>query len=85
MEFIVMNQPKPDIRKFQILLLTIMLLITDVYKWSLHWSDNQKEIKLQQLETDRIKKALNYLYSHKCKGIQRLIDSAYVKNHADTP
>lgn len=60
-------------------LLAIMLLITDVYKWGIHWSDNQKEIRQHQLETDRTKRAWNYLYFQKGKGIKRLMDSAYKK------
>jgi hypothetical protein len=36
--------------------LTVILVITNLYKWSIHWSDNKKEIKQQQLQTDRIKK-----------------------------
>lgn len=39
-----------------LLWLTIMLFITNLYKLSVHWSDNQKEIKLQNSERDRIKK-----------------------------
>jgi hypothetical protein len=57
--------------------LTLMLFITNLYKWSVHYSDNQKEIKLQQLETDKIKKAWNYLYFQEGKTIRRTMDSAY--------
>lgn len=60
-----------------LLWLTIMLFITNLYKWSMHWSDNQKEIKLQNSETDKIKKAWNYLYFQEGKNIKRLMDSAY--------
>lgn len=60
--------------------LTVILVITNLYKWSIHWSDNQKEIKQQQLQTDRIKKAWNYLYFKEVKGIKRLMDSAYNKS-----
>lgn len=60
--------------------LVVMLLLTNLYKFSIHWSENQKEIKLQQLENDRIKKAWNYLYFQQRKGIKRLMDSAYVSS-----
>jgi hypothetical protein len=60
--------------------LVVMLFITNLYKWSVHYSDNQKEIKLQQLETDRIKKAWNYLYFQEGKTIKGLMDSAYSKS-----
>ena len=62
-----------------LLWLTIMLFITNLYKFSINWSDNQKEIKLQNSETDRIKKAWNYLYFQEGKNIKRLMDSAYSK------
>ena len=61
--------------------LTVILVITNLYKWSIHWSDNQKEIKQQQLQTDTIKKAWNYLYFQDAKGIRRLMDSAYNKSN----
>lgn len=32
---------------------------------------------MQQLETNRIKKAWDYLYLNEGKGIERLMDSAY--------
>ena len=60
-----------------LLWLTVMLFITNLYKWSVHWSDNQKEIKLQNSETDKIKKAWNYLYFQEGKNMKRLMDSAY--------
>lgn len=59
---------------------TVILFITNLYKWSIHWSDNQKEIKQQQLQTDRIKKAWNYLYFQEGKTNKRLMDSAYNKS-----
>ncbi len=59
--------------------LTIMLFITSLYKWSVHLSDNQKDIRYEQLQTDRVKKAWNYFYSQNGKGIKRLMDSAYNK------
>ncbi|GAA0526662.1 hypothetical protein [Chitinophaga japonensis] len=61
------------------LMLAIMLFITCFYKFSIHWSNNQKEIKLRQLENDRIKKAWNYLYYTHDKKTKRLMDSAYIK------
>jgi hypothetical protein len=57
-----------------------MLFIINFYKWSIHWSDNQKEIKDQQLQTDRIKKAWDYFYFQEGKVVRRLMDSAYIKS-----
>ena len=34
--------------------LVVMLCITDVYKWAVHWSDNQKELQQQELINSRI-------------------------------
>jgi hypothetical protein len=65
------------------LMLVIMLFLTQLYKFSIHWSDNQQEVKLRQLENDRIKKAWNYLYHQQGKEgkrLKRLMDSAYVKS-----
>lgn len=61
--------------------LAIMLFVTNLYKFSIHWSENKKEIKLQQLENDRIKKAWNYLYYQQGKGVKKLMDSAYVNGN----
>lgn len=61
------------------LFLVLMLLITDLYNFSVHWSDNQKEVQRQELENDRIKKAWFYLYGHGGKAGRRLMDSAYFR------
>lgn len=63
------------------LLLTAMLFLVKVYKFGVHWSDNQREIEAQQLENDRVRKAWNYLYHHQGKNISRLMDSAYIKSN----
>ena len=87
-KFQILLFPEQDARLFYkvvfgrwLLLLAVMLFITNLYKFCIHWSDNQKEIKQQQLETDRIKKAWNYLYFQRGKGIKRLMDSAYNKTN----
>jgi len=61
------------------LMLVIMLFLANLYKFSIHWSDSQQEVKLQKLENDRIKKAWHYLYQQQGKGVKRLMDSAYIK------
>jgi hypothetical protein len=61
------------------LFLVLMLLITSLYNFSVHWSDNQREIQRQEQETDRIKKAWYYLYEMEGKNGKRLMDSAYSK------
>ena len=62
-----------------LVLLTVMFFITNVYKWGVHWSDNQKEIQQEQLQNDRILKAWGYLYDMEGKTGKRLMDSAYSK------
>jgi hypothetical protein len=59
--------------------LTVMLFLTNLYKFSTHVSDNAKEIKLQQLETDRVKKAWFRLYSLKNRTLRKLMDTAYLQ------
>jgi hypothetical protein len=61
------------------LFLVLMLLIINLYNFSVHWSDNQKEVKREELENDRTIKAWNYLYQQEEKAGRRLMDSAYLK------
>jgi hypothetical protein len=62
------------------LFLVLMLLITRLYDFSVHWSDNQKEVQREEMENDRIKKAWYYLYDREGKIGRRLMDSAYSKS-----
>jgi hypothetical protein len=62
------------------LFLVLTLLIINLYNFSVHWSDNQKEVQREQLENDRIKKAWFYLYEQEGKTVKRLMDSAYIKS-----
>ncbi len=57
--------------------LVIMLFLTNLYKWGIHYSDNQKEIKMEQVENDRIRKSWNYLYNNNGKEVKRLMEKAY--------
>ena len=61
------------------LFLVLMLLIVNLYKFSIHWSDNQREIQREGLENDRINKAWYYLYDHEGKARRKVMDSAYSK------
>ncbi len=60
--------------------LVVMLFITNLFKWSIHWSDDQKKLKLQNQEPDWVKKAWNYRYFHEGKSIKLLMDSVYCKS-----
>ncbi|QJB29851.1 hypothetical protein HF329_00400 [Chitinophaga oryzae] len=44
--------------------LVVMLLLNLFYKLSIHWMDNKMEIKLQQLNNDKIDKNGNYIYKY---------------------
>jgi hypothetical protein len=65
------------------LFLVLMLLIINLYNFSVHWSDNQKEVQQLQLENDRIRKAWGYLYDQEGKSGKRLMDSAYSKSRSN--
>ncbi len=58
--------------------LVSMLFLTNLYKWAVHYSDNQKEIKLEQIENDRIRKSWNYMYNNNGKQVKRLMEKAYI-------
>lgn len=56
--------------------LGIMLFFTNLYKWSIHWSDNRKEIEMKQMDSDKIHKAWDYLYQQKNRDLHHRMDSA---------
>jgi len=62
--------------------LAITLFLTNLYKWGIHYSDNQKEIKLEQIENDRIRKSWNYMYNNNSKEVKRLMEKAYVNSES---
>jgi hypothetical protein len=57
----------------------VMLLLTNLYKWQVHESDNKKEVHLKMLESNRIVNAWNYIYKVMGKDGRRRMDSALVK------
>jgi hypothetical protein len=62
------------------LYLVLMLLITCLYKFSVHWSDIREQIQQKELETDQTKKAWYYLYERENKAGKRVMDSAFIKS-----
>jgi hypothetical protein len=60
--------------------LIVMLFLTNLYKFAIHESDNQKEIKVQVLQNDRIIQAWNYLYFKGDKVTKKLMDNAYYRS-----
>lgn len=77
--------PEKDARLFYkvvfsrwFLWLAVMLFLTTLYKWGIRYSDNQKEIRLVQVENDRIRKAWDYMYNHNGKEVRKAMERAYV-------
>lgn len=87
-KFQILLFPEQDARLFYkvvfsrwFLWLTVMLFQTNLYKWGIHYSDNQKEIKMEHVKNDRIRKAWNHLYNNGSKDVKRLMEKAYTIEH----
>jgi hypothetical protein len=63
-----------------IMWLAIIVFLHFLYNWAVHWSDNKKEVQLQQLQNDRFTDAWSYLYKGCKKDVRKLMDSAWVKS-----
>jgi hypothetical protein len=59
--------------------LVIMLALTNLYKWGVHYSDNQKKIEVEQLKNYRIRKSWKYLYDHSNKNLKKVMKETYEK------
>ncbi|HTN20449.1 MAG TPA: hypothetical protein VL125_08245 [Pelobium sp.] len=57
--------------------LVIILALTNLYKWGVNYSNNQKEIEMEQVENDRIRRSWKYLYEHSDTGVKRKMEKAY--------
>lgn len=62
------------------LMIVIALFILNVYNWGIHYTNTQKEIKLQQLENERIKRAWTYMDLNNSKKIKATMEKAYLKS-----
>lgn len=60
--------------------LVIIVFLNFLYDWAVHWSDNNKEVRMEQLQNDRFTNAWNYLYKQSNKGTRKLMDSAWIKS-----
>ncbi|MCD0471474.1 hypothetical protein [Flavobacterium sp. JAS] len=60
--------------------LVIMVALSNLYNWGIHYSDNNKEIEMQQIQNDRIRKAWEYMYSNNDKETKKLMKKAYVNS-----
>ncbi len=60
--------------------LVIIVFLIFLYNWAIHWSDNNKQVKMQQLQTERYTNAWNYLYKQSNKKTRKLMDSSWNKS-----
>ncbi|WP_428228622.1 hypothetical protein [Flavobacterium sp.] len=60
--------------------LVIMVALSNLYNWGIHYSDNSKEIEMQQIQNDRIRKAWEYMYTTNNKETKKLMKKAYINS-----
>jgi len=60
--------------------LVIMVALSNLYNWGIHYNNNNKEIEMQQIQNDRIRKAWEYMYINNDKEIKKLMEKAYVNS-----
>ncbi|MEO8254326.1 MAG: hypothetical protein ABI554_08035 [Flavobacterium sp.] len=60
--------------------LVIMVALSNLYKWGIHYNDNNKEIEMQQIQNDRIRKAWEYMYDNNNKQAKKLMKKAYLNS-----
>ena len=60
--------------------LAIMVALSNLYNWGIHYNDNNKEIEMQQIQNDRIRKAWEYMYVNNNKETKKLMKKAYTNS-----
>jgi hypothetical protein len=60
--------------------LAVMVALSNLYNWGIHYSDNNKEIQTQQIQNDRIRKAWEYMYVNNNKETKKLMKKAYANS-----
>ena len=55
--------------------LVVMLCITDLYKWAIHWSDNQKELQYQEQLNKQIAKPCILPNRQQGRESKKVVDS----------
>jgi len=65
--------------------LAIMVALSNLYKWGINYNDNNKEIEMQQIQNDRIKKAWEYMYDNNNKETKKLMKKAYLNSVEKRP
>ena len=57
--------------------LTIMLALGNLYNWGIDYNDNNKEIEMQQIQNNRVRKAWELMYANSDKETKKLMEKAY--------
>jgi hypothetical protein len=57
-----------------------MVVISNLYKWAIHYNDNNKEIEIKQIQNSRIKKSWEYMYNSSDKETKMLMEKAYINS-----
>ncbi|MGO4771556.1 hypothetical protein ACEN2I_07820 [Flavobacterium sp. W22_SRS_FK3] len=60
--------------------LAIMVAVSDLYKWGIHYNDNKKEIELRQIQNERIRRAWEYMYANNSEEIKKLMKKEYANS-----
>ncbi|MBJ2123909.1 hypothetical protein [Flavobacterium sp. IB48] len=60
--------------------LVILVALSNLYNWGIHYSDNNKEIEMLQIQNDRIRKAWEYMYINNDKETKKLMKKAYINS-----
>ncbi|WP_433834193.1 hypothetical protein [Flavobacterium anhuiense] len=84
-KFQVLLFPEQDAKLFYkivfgrwILYLTVMLAITNLYKWGINYSNNRKEVELRKIQDETVRGAWVYMYNNSGKEIKQQMDKAYI-------
>lgn len=84
-KFQVLLFPEQDAKLFYkivfgrwILYLTVMLAITNLYKWGVHYSNNCREVELRKLQDEKVQIAWVNMYNNSGKEIKQQMDKAYI-------
>lgn len=60
--------------------LVVMVALSNLYNWGIHYNDNRKEIEMRQIQNDRIRKAWEYMYANNDKKTKKLMKKAYTNS-----
>lgn len=83
-KFQVLLFPEQDARLFYkivfgrwLIWLSVMLLLNNVYKWGVHYTDVQNQIRQAQVKNNQIRKAWDQLYNSSGREVKRKMNKIY--------